>query len=183
MRALIGLMVVAPIVSSCLAIHVHDRPLAELEAERIATPYTKLPAGSIEPRGWLRKQLELQAAGFHGRLTEISPFLRRDGNAWLAKDGQGERGWEEVPYWLKGYIGCAFALNDPKMIAEGESLDRRRDREPGRVGNVRPARQRRRVDGAEHERSARPVVEHGDAELPADVARGDRRRARARTHA
>jgi hypothetical protein len=118
MRALIGLMVVAPIVSSCLAIHVHDRPLAELEAERIATPYTKLPAGSIEPRGWLRKQLELQAAGFHGRLTEISPFLRRDGNAWLAKDGQGERGWEEVPYWLKGYIGCAFALNDPKMIAE-----------------------------------------------------------------
>ena len=40
-----------------------------------ASPFIKLPVGAIEPQGWIRKQLELQADGFHGHLTEISRFL------------------------------------------------------------------------------------------------------------
>ena len=59
-------------------------------------PLIKLPVGTIKPRGWLHKQLELQSAGFHGHLGEISTFLRKDNNAWLSATGQGERGWEEV---------------------------------------------------------------------------------------
>ena len=58
----------------------------------------ELPFGAVKPEGWLRKQLELQAEGFHGRLTEISGFLKRDGNAWLDRHGVGQHGWEEVPY-------------------------------------------------------------------------------------
>src|SRR5688572_13098657 len=68
-----------------------------------ASPLIKLPIGAIEPRGWLRKQLELQAAGFHGHLTEISRFLDKKNNAWLDAKGKGASGWEEVPYWLKGF--------------------------------------------------------------------------------
>ncbi|MBI5862898.1 MAG: transcriptional initiation protein Tat, partial [Planctomycetes bacterium] len=83
-----------------------------------AIPLTKLPAGSIHPAGWLRKQLRLQADGFLGHLEEISKFLRKPGNAWLSPTGEGHSGWEEVPYWLKGYVGMAIALDDEKMLAE-----------------------------------------------------------------
>ena len=79
-------------------------------------PLLKLTAGSIEPRGWLRQQLLLQAEGFHGHLEEISPFLQHDGNAWLSPTGAGQRGWEEVPYWLKGYLNCALVLRDDAML-------------------------------------------------------------------
>jgi hypothetical protein len=80
----------------------------------------RLPMGAVKPDGWLKQQLVLQAAGFHGHLTEISSFLKKDNNSWLSPTGTGERGWEEVPYWLKGYLGCAILTNDPKMLAEAK---------------------------------------------------------------
>jgi len=78
----------------------------------------RLPPGSVKPEGWLKTQLRLQADGFHGHLQELSRFLKKDKNAWLSKDGRGEQGWEEVPYWLKGYLNCAYALNDEAMIKD-----------------------------------------------------------------
>lgn len=80
--------------------------------------YAKLPVGAIEPRGWLRQQLELQNAGFHGHLGEISRFLEKEGNAWLSPTGEGDHGWEEVPYWLKGFGDCAYLLGDEARIRE-----------------------------------------------------------------
>ena len=80
--------------------------------------FAELPFGAVQPAGWLRRQLELQAEGFHGRLTEISRFLRKPNNAWLSKEGTGDHGWEEPPYWLKGFIGCAYLLEDRRMIDE-----------------------------------------------------------------
>lgn len=77
-----------------------------------------LPLGSIEPRGWLRKKLRLQADGFHGHLGEISRFLAQEGNAWLSAAGEGKHGWEEVPYWLKGFLNCGYVLDDQRMIKE-----------------------------------------------------------------
>jgi hypothetical protein len=82
------------------------------------TPLLPLPIGAIDPAGWLREQLRLQAHGFHGHLTEISAFLRKDGNAWLAPDGIGTHGWEEPVYWLKGFAACAYVLGDARMLAE-----------------------------------------------------------------
>ncbi|MBO0698135.1 MAG: glycoside hydrolase family 127 protein [Zavarzinella sp.] len=78
----------------------------------------RLPPGSVKPTGWLKVMLRMQADGFHGHLEELSAFLKKDKNAWLAKDGRGEQGWEEVPYWLKGYLNCAYALGDEAMIKE-----------------------------------------------------------------
>ena len=83
-------------------------------------PLVKLPIRTIESRGWLRKQLELQAAGFHGHLGEISSFLQKEKNAWLDPQGSGSHGWEEPPYWLKGYGNVAYLLNDEAMIKEAE---------------------------------------------------------------
>jgi len=81
------------------------------------SPFMKLPVGSIEPRGWIRRQLELQAEGFHGHLTEISRFLKKEGNAWLSPAGEGDHGWEEPPYWLKGFSNCGYILRDQRMMA------------------------------------------------------------------
>ncbi len=80
--------------------------------------FLKLPIGSIQPEGWLRKYLELQRDGLTGHLNEISAWLAKENNAWLTKGG--DHGWEEVPYWLKGYGDLAYILNDPKMISEAK---------------------------------------------------------------
>src|SRR6185503_7401135 len=82
------------------------------------SPFLKLPIGSIEPRGWLRHQLELERDGMIGRLKEISPWLNFDKSAWGNPRGEGERGWEELPYWLKGYGDLGYVLQDEKIIAE-----------------------------------------------------------------
>lgn len=80
--------------------------------------FVKLPIGSITPKGWLRHQLALERDGMIGRLKEISPWLNFEKSAWANKNGEGERGWEEMPYWLKGYGDLGYVLEDEKMIAE-----------------------------------------------------------------
>lgn len=78
----------------------------------------KLPVGAVKPGGWLLKSLELQRDGLTGQLGEISAWLTKKNNAWLNKDGTGDWGWEEMPYWLKGYANIGYVLNDKKMIDE-----------------------------------------------------------------
>lgn len=82
------------------------------------TPFIRLPLGAVKPNGWLKRILELQAAGFHGNLLKISKFLKKEGNAWLDPNGLGELGWEEQPYWLKGYILYSYLLEREEMINE-----------------------------------------------------------------
>lgn len=83
--------------------------------------FIALPVGSVEPRGWLREFLKRQRDGLTGHLGEISGWLEKADNAWLSRVGKGKYGWEELPYWLKGYIELAYIFNDPKMIAESRS--------------------------------------------------------------
>ena len=85
-------------------------PLAE-------SPLVKLPIGAIRPEGWLRTQLQLEAEGFSGRLSEISQYCRYEGNGWVTP-GSAERGWEEAPYWLKGFTDLGYVLGDQRIIAE-----------------------------------------------------------------
>ena len=83
--------------------------------------FIKLPVGSIKPDGWILKYLELQRDGLTGKLGEISAWLDKDNNAWFSGNGKGDHGWEEVPYWLKGYGDLGYILKDEKMIAETKS--------------------------------------------------------------
>jgi DUF1680 family protein len=80
----------------------------------------RLPPGAVRPQGWLLKTLRMQADGFHGHLQELSPYLKKEGNAWLSPTGRGDHGWEEPPYWLKGYLNCAYLLDDERMIREAK---------------------------------------------------------------
>ncbi len=80
--------------------------------------FIKLPVGSIQPEGWVKKYLELQRDGLTGHLGEISAWLDKNNNAWYSGDGTGDHGWEEVPYWLKGYGNLGYVLHDTAIIKE-----------------------------------------------------------------
>ena len=78
----------------------------------------KLPVGCIKPQGWVLKYLELQRDGLTGQLGEISAWLAKKNNAWFSGTGEGDHGWEELPYWLKGYGNLGYNLKDEKIINE-----------------------------------------------------------------
>ena len=66
-----------------------------------------LPLGSIQPRGWLERQLRIQADGLSGHLDEFWPDTRDSG--WIGGDAEG---WERAPYWLDGLIPLAYQPGD-----------------------------------------------------------------------
>ncbi len=105
-------VVVAPDVSQTNDSYVSNR------APLVPSRLIQLPVGSVHPRGWLREMLNRQRQGLTGHLGEISAWLQKDDNAWLSTDGKGKYGWEELPYWLKGYIELAYLFDDPAMIDE-----------------------------------------------------------------
>ena len=66
----------------------------------------------ITPRGWMKKQLEIQAASLSGELYRVWRDVRD--SKWIGGDAEG---WERVPYWLDGFIPLAFLLRDEEKIA------------------------------------------------------------------
>ena len=80
--------------------------------------FIKLPVGAVTPNGWLGRYMELQRDGLTGKLGKLSIWLEKNDNAWLSEGGS--HGWEEVPYWLRGYADLAYILKDADMIAEAQ---------------------------------------------------------------
>ena len=102
-----------------------DRPLTGINnsytnfrAPLKQAPLLKLPVGKVQPGGWLRKYLELQKEGLNGRLGIVSAWLDKNNNQWLSDSG--DHGWEEVPYWLRGYCSLAYILDDKEMKEEAK---------------------------------------------------------------
>jgi hypothetical protein len=85
-----------------------------------ASPFVKLPIGSITPGGWVRHQLELERDGMTGHLEEISPWLDFTKSSWADPQGRGKFGWEEMPYWLKGYGDLGYVLKDERIKGEAK---------------------------------------------------------------
>jgi hypothetical protein len=77
-----------------------------------ARTFHPLPLGTIQPEGWLRRQLTLQANSLTGHLDEFWPDVGQ--SQWFG--GKAE-GWERAPYWLDGYIPLAWSLGDARMQA------------------------------------------------------------------
>lgn len=72
--------------------------------------YTPFTARELKPAGWLKKQLEIQAAGLSGHLDQVWPDIRD--SRWIGGDKDG---WERVPYWLDGFIPLAWLLEDKDL--------------------------------------------------------------------
>jgi hypothetical protein len=80
-------------------------------------PYIQLPLGSITPRGWLREQLTLSAAGMTGHLDEIWKDVGPE-NGWLG--GKGDP-WERGPYWIDGLTPLSYILKDAVLMTKVRS--------------------------------------------------------------
>ncbi|WP_207532111.1 beta-L-arabinofuranosidase domain-containing protein [Desertivirga arenae] len=74
----------------------------------------ELPLGSIKAKGWLLKQLELQADGATGHAEELYPESDNlgQGSDWLGGTGKG---WERPAYYVKGLVALAYTLNDETL--------------------------------------------------------------------
>lgn len=77
--------------------------------------WNRFTTKEIKPEGWLRRQLEIQAAGLSGNLDKVWPDVRS--SAWIGGDRDG---WERVPYWLDGFVPLAYLLEDEDMIARAK---------------------------------------------------------------
>lgn len=99
-----------------------DKPNQFYQGNRaplLPSPLIQLPIKAIKPEGWLRKQLELEADGMVGHLTEISEWCDFKTSPWVEKNGEGDKyNWEEMPYWLKGFGDLGYVLGDERITAE-----------------------------------------------------------------
>jgi hypothetical protein len=83
--------------------------------------FRPLSLGSIRPRGWLARQLRIQAGGLSGHLDEFWPDVGE--SKWFGGDAEG---WERAPYWLDGVIPLAWTLGDEEL----------KDKVSGYVGQI-----------------------------------------------
>ena len=77
--------------------------------------FLKLPPGATKAGGWLATQLKYQLNGLNGRMTEVSHFLQYDNTGWIHPNLVG---WEELPYWLKGYASLGYVTGDANTQAQ-----------------------------------------------------------------
>ncbi|TDV47802.1 RICIN domain-containing protein [Actinophytocola oryzae] len=79
--------------------------------------FRRLPPGAVRPQGWLATQLDKQLHGLGGRYAEVSDYLRFDQTGWVHPDLDG---WEELPYWLRGYGDLGYVTGDATVLATTE---------------------------------------------------------------
>jgi hypothetical protein len=77
------------------------------------TPFLKLPPGAVQPRGWIRNQLNIEADGLCGRMTEVSDYLVYNNCGWVDKT---KGAWEELPYWLRGFGDLGYVTGNTRIL-------------------------------------------------------------------
>ncbi|GIH10669.1 hypothetical protein Rhe02_87360 [Rhizocola hellebori] len=76
--------------------------------------FLRLPPGAVRAQGWLATQLDRQVNGLCGRYPDTSHFLQYANTGWT---NSGLGGWEEVPYWLRGYADLGYVTGNPGVLS------------------------------------------------------------------
>ncbi|MFD0632169.1 beta-L-arabinofuranosidase domain-containing protein [Catenulispora yoronensis] len=95
----------------------HQPPLPSQRHPLHPTPYLRLPPGAIHPTGWLSTQLTLQLTGLTAHYPSTSHFLDYTTTGWIHPANVG---WEEVPYWLRGFGDLAYVTGDSSTLSTTE---------------------------------------------------------------
>jgi hypothetical protein len=105
-----------PSVCSVLSSSVDASPLSLVKnrAPLAASAFYLLPLGQVKPKGWLLKQLQIQADGLTGHLENIWPDVGAN-SGWLGGSGES---WERGPYYVDGLIPLAVLLDDADLKAK-----------------------------------------------------------------
>ncbi|MDR0844625.1 MAG: glycoside hydrolase family 127 protein [Tannerella sp.] len=89
---------------------------------KVKPVFIPLPAGAIQPKGWIKDEAILASHGITGHLDEWSATF---GMAWkgvgfkaLGADPETGMGWplEQSSYWLDGAVRLAYILDDRLLI-------------------------------------------------------------------
>ena len=77
--------------------------------------FVPLRLGAVRPRGWLHRQLRIQADGSGGHLDDFWPDVAD--NAWVGGDRDG---WERGPYYADGLVPLAHLLGDERLLEKAD---------------------------------------------------------------
>ncbi|MHB8655128.1 MAG: beta-L-arabinofuranosidase domain-containing protein [Terriglobia bacterium] len=116
---LLALTCAAFLISDSIALAAGQSALAAVKNRSPLRPdaFYALPLTAIKPKGWLRRQLEIQAHGLTGHLDEFWPDVGPN-SGWLGGTGES---WERGPYFADGLVPLAYLLDDPKLIAKART--------------------------------------------------------------
>ncbi len=90
-------------------------PGINASGQLIHGPFKPLPLGSVKADAWLEHQLWLQAKGLTGRMENYPDYSPK--SAWLGGDGES---WENGPYYVRGLVALAYALNNAELKTKAQ---------------------------------------------------------------
>jgi hypothetical protein len=91
-------------------------------ALKVKPAFISLPAGAVQPQGWIKDEAILASQGITGHLDEWSATFEMawKGVGFKARGADPETGmgWplEQSSYWLDGAVRLAYILNDSVLI-------------------------------------------------------------------
>jgi len=106
-----------PVLASAQA-HSEKIPVVRNRPPLASSAFYFLPLGSVRPRGWLKEQLHIQAAGLGGHLDETWADVGPN-SGWLGGTGES---WERGPYFLDGLVPLAYLLDDVALKAKAQKF-------------------------------------------------------------
>ncbi|KAI1376291.1 hypothetical protein F4677DRAFT_87977 [Hypoxylon crocopeplum] len=75
--------------------------------------YQTFPLGTVQPRGWFKDQLQLEAEGLAGNLFDFYRFVQD--SMWIGGETEYSVLHESSPYWFNGLVPLAFSLDDSRL--------------------------------------------------------------------